>query len=113
MSDYTKGPWKVEEIEDNGGAFLVNCVTPRMSGGAATNGNSWVGTVWTPKTGKKYSAGHRTRTLHDYREAEANARLISAAPDMYEALKLALPQSNDQATVNVIKAVLLKAEGKD
>ena len=115
MSKYTKGPWKVKEIEDNGGTFLVNCAVPRMTGGAASNGNSWVGTIWTPKTGKKYSAGHRTRTLRDYREAKGNAHLISACPDMYEFI---VSLENDDAQIpgfmwDLRNTVLRKAEGID
>ena len=117
MSDFTKGPWKVEEIDDNGGSFMVNCGTPRKSGGADSNGNNWIGTVWTPKTGKKYSAGHRKRTLYDYREAEANAHLISAAPDMYEACKDALDllqSCGDEHTriAERLKQAINKADGK-
>lgn len=43
----------------------------------------------------------------------SDAHLISAAPDMYEALKKALRESNNQSTVVLIKKALAKAEGKE
>ena len=58
--------------------------------------------VLTPITGlDRHDIGIRTGPTHDARpgygdgETEANARLIAAAPDMYEALKEILDWAND------------------
>lgn len=57
-------------------------------------------------------------TLVDNKEKRANANLIAAAPDMYEALKLALEEHNkkydkctDCAVYTKITKALAKAEG--
>ena len=57
---------------------------------------------------------------HTDDECEANARLIAAAPEMYEALKEAEaelyqvpPADNEQLrTLEIVRAAIAKAEGK-
>ena len=46
---------------------------------------------------------------------EANAHLIAAAPDMYEALKAALERGsmNEQPDWHLIRTAVAKAEGRD
>jgi len=101
MSGYTKGPWTT------GPAFVVKAVTKDDLSRTVTN---WVAEC--PKSGVK-----------PIEEAYANARLIAAAPDMHEALKVAeiaseeLCQGQDPAnecwnTLRMIRAALAKAEGK-
>jgi len=43
---------------------------------------------------------------------EADARLIAAAPDMYEACLFALERANDSDTRSVLRAALQKAQGE-
>lgn len=79
-----------------------------------------IATVWVRKVDPE--CGGNLGTVPD-EEGEANARLIAAAPDMYEALKVAeiaseeLCQGQDPAnecwnTLRMIRAALAKAEGK-
>jgi len=46
-------------------------------------------------------------------EIEANAYLISAAPDMYEALKEAFEKSHNPEVEIILMKALAKAEGKE
>ena len=45
-------------------------------------------------------------------EQEANARLIAAAPDMLEALHLALPYVRNDNTASVMRAAIARATGE-
>ena len=45
-------------------------------------------------------------------ELEANARLIAAAPDLLEALRLALPYVRNDNTASVMRAAIAKATGE-
>ena len=87
---HTKGTWYVEETECQGKEFKVNTKEPRIGGERDSNGHDWICSVWTPKTGEKYKMGHRGRCLNDYKEAEANARLIASAPRLLTALWVAI-----------------------
>ena len=58
------------------------------------------------------------RAKKDPKEIEANARLISAAPEMYEALQQSLIALNDHPDLHygvkqIIQKALAKAEGKE
>lgn len=50
------------------------------------------------------------RQLQQFLEAEANARLIEAAPDLFEACKAALEDVDDWR--GLMDAAITKAEGK-
>ena len=59
----------------------------------------------------------RASTPEEAQEIQANAQLISAAPDMYKALEDALDDiiseyPEDWASIKTIRAALAKAEGK-
>ena len=45
-------------------------------------------------------------------EQHANARLIAAAPDLLEALRLALPYVRNDNTASVMRAAITKATGE-
>lgn len=104
---HTPGEWFVVESDEAGKEFKVNTKKPRNSvyadadpgcgGGAASNGNDWICSVWTGKTGKRYSGGHFKRTLTDFREAQANAHLIAAAPTLLKSLQNMLVQFGGMA----------------
>jgi hypothetical protein len=49
----------------------------------------------------------------DYAEAEANARLISAAPDMIEALHNALAAGLPDVVADAVRAAIAKATGEE
>lgn len=94
--EYTKGVWKVSS---RGRDIYVNDKTSRH---------------------EKYIA-YLTHLLLDPNEVKANAHLIAAAPDMYEALKelleVARPLSPGLSTVTehdlaIATKALSKAEGK-
>jgi len=80
--NYTKGPWKTTEI------------------------NYYIHNVWTDEP-------HRSAQVGECRgiDRAANARLISAAPDMYEELKRLIEISGWDETHPAVKAIA-KAEGK-
>ena len=93
MSAYTKGPWEVDRR-----------ASTRVTDGADT-------TI--------ASAGMASRTMED---AQANARLIAAAPDLLEALKgiyAGVVSGSDRVNINVsvgafqaMELAIAKAEGK-
>lgn len=79
MSKHTKGPWKVIPYNDNGDhGFAVQ----------NASGEQICET-------KRYSNGWRTKL---YDQAQDNAKLIAAAPDMLEAL-LAVVNAHEGAIV--------------
>lgn len=47
-----------------------------------------------------------------FHEAQANARLIAAAPDLLEACQLAIDQSTNRIVIGVLKNALKKATGE-
>jgi len=121
MDEYkhTPGPWGWSvDNDDTGKEFKINC-TPRIEGGHQSNGASWICSVWTPKTGKRYSCGHRTRTLRDFVEAQANAFLIAAAPDLLEALEATerymteTGVSHEYPVMTNARAAIAKATGQE
>lgn len=88
MDNHTKGKWEIEVSNEAGKEYKINTTEKRKGGGPASNGNSWICSIWTPKTGGKYAGGHRKRSLGDYVEAKANAHLIAAAPELLQVCEL-------------------------
>ena len=111
MAEFTPGPWiaelgEIHEVRDTEGGRI--CILTQLRG--------------------RYGLGGRRADS----ESPANANLIAAAPEMYEALQMALaaeqtrlyslPASDEyevsvakdgcSARIGRIKAVLAKAEGK-
>ena len=89
--EYTKGEWKQHEHLDTGEMFITS-------------------------NAKNIAFTSRPRTKEDKLEVGANAQLIAAAPDMYEALisasgSLKLYDPGSPAIDEIAKA-LAKAEGK-
>lgn len=92
--NYTKGSWYIEENDENEeiGPYRIESQSVTIAGDVSGIGI----------------------------EAQANASLISAAPDMYEALKQALkiieaePEACGiyKANAQLIKNAILKAEGR-
>jgi hypothetical protein len=107
MTGYTKGPW------DHRQAYNMLKDEIGVSGRA-------LATVWVRKDDPECDCN--LGTVPD-EEGEANAIMISATPDMYEALKVAeiaseeLCRGQDAAnecwnTLRMIRATIAKAEGK-
>ncbi len=66
---------------------------------------------------EKVTSVCRVRIRHKEEETEANARLIAAAPEMYELLKLLIDQPEDSGLRRQVfdqaEKLLAKIEGKD
>jgi len=88
---HTRAPW-YKHLEGDRLCVSSSGVTNH---GNKSNGQDWICSVWIPKTGEEYAYGHRNRTAKDYFTAEANARLIAAAPDLLEALEMVRDADND------------------
>ena len=97
MGKYTQGPWRVDESHINGS---INA-------------------------GKRHVAIANFYNCHDEEvrvtreQQEANAQLISAAPDLFEALKIILEYPygdasplDDPLVMNQARAAIRKAEGE-
>ncbi len=100
--DYTRGEWKASKTKEDERRFVsyIDC------------GYKTIARTMLPSQGREALTG----TME---EAEANARLISATPDMYEALVMASEilrhegyQGNQPVLLQINKA-LAKAEGKE
>ncbi|HBC94336.1 MAG TPA: hypothetical protein DCZ10_15915 [Pelotomaculum sp.] len=102
-SEFTPGPWKARDYTNNEGDVWIDCNAFACKG----KGKSLGGTL---ATVHKNGTGKGTM--------EANARLIAAAPDMYEALKRImdeLPAKRDwldPVSEQMALAALAKAEGE-
>ncbi len=108
MPGYTKGPWKVTVDGNNGEIATIHGTTrlPTEEG----LGQEWVH-IQPEDTTEWY--------LREGDEKLANAKLMAAAPDMYEALVDAMTEINSMkptpalvAVALIAKAALAKAEGK-
>ena len=113
--NHTAGKWFVELTEDKGKEYKISTDCPRNPWGHPLNGDAWVCSVWTPKTGETYAHGHRNRELRDYKEAEANANLIAVAPELYDVCKQLLSENaidKNHCLHNVIIGLIGRAEGK-
>lgn len=97
MSRHTPGPWRLSERPQAG--YGVVAEKPKVSGGTDA--------ICTCRP------AYRTDKSHD--EAEANARLIAAAPDLLETLKIARKCLRNCHYVGpereMIDAAIAKAEG--
>lgn len=92
-SKHTPGPW-IAEVDDNG----ENLGIMSEAGKAVVAGCGCCGSPWSDKT-----------------HAHANARLIAAAPELLEALKMVLQHGridNSEKRMNVVSAAIAKAEGR-
>lgn len=96
MSKATPGPWTFEKFKD--GMCCIQAILPRDGGGTYLQGLAWTVGLTPPAD-------------------EYNARLIAAAPEMYEALKavMALPDNRTteewRAAHAKMRAAIAKAEG--
>lgn len=86
MTKHTKGPWQVKFWK------AANYVTLHIQ--ACNEKAEWIARI------------------ENREESEANAALISAAPEMLEALKLALSLFPNEMRGSLVEAAIAKAEGK-
>ena len=115
MSDFTKGPWHV--------MCITNADTDCDCGYILDEGGTCIGQVFVDDGKLVSDGGNDSPPLE---EAMANASLIAAAPDMYEALKACIDELNsihsqygdtDNAAhhshaLAIASASIAKAEGK-
>jgi len=91
MTEYTPGPWVVDPDDRPGMEYNIHVVS---------------------RCGLICFMAHSGKA--DNSEFEANAHLISAAPEMYKALLEVRHHANDECGFMVnVTAALAKAEGKD
>lgn len=94
---YTPGPWK---ISGHKGLFVEPLGVQSCHNEWGSNGNSIIG----------QSEIYTKRTI---KEAQANARLMAAAPDLLEALEqIADDKGNADFTINEIKQIAQNAIAK-
>lgn len=106
-NSYTRGPWKV--YDEGSDTIYVGTVSA----------NEKAGWMHDSICALYFDAADNYDTNNDYRlfdNAVANSHLISAAPDMYEALKLCkelfTAKGLDNLGLVIIEAAIAKAEGK-
>ena len=105
MSKFTKGPWSVAD------GLKICGIAERDLPGCAFPG---------PRKGEPVLLAYLVGNCADNDQVRANAALISAAPDIYAALKMAEgyiygvatnePEEQDKL-MGIIKSALKKAEG--
>ncbi len=106
MSGFTKGPWTIHE--DKGRDFGNGDID---YGGFRIDapGIEQIAFVW--RSNRRFGS----EEMFGAGEAEANARLIAAAPELYEALEKIVREhdcTNPEATVRTARAALAKATGE-
>lgn len=105
---YTPGPWAYIPSNENHGPYVVN------DGGAGDICDCY---TMSNLSDRSVINGGESKPIHfQYEEADANARLIAAAPDMLAALNLidaylyaTAPESNER---QIVQRAIAKAEGK-
>lgn len=90
MSKHTSGPWEVTEPNGRGMGIGIG----------STQGYPYLPRAW---------LGHETRSEEQW----ANARLISAAPDLLEACEAALSMGDTKAVRQKLSAAYRKAMGEE
>ena len=79
---YTQGPWEVEPTHIDDPAFISDIHAPHQDNPSENGTDPTVATTW-------------YRSVDG--QAEANARLISAAPELFEALKTLMEWEGNEA----------------
>lgn len=105
MIKFTKGPWKISPLIPNQGGRLISALE-------GTNNFFYVCDVHSVQDWKK----SRTDIIEDKEKTMANADLIAASPDLYEALYLLVSRAtaSEEKMSCFIKAkkALAKARGE-
>lgn len=107
---HTPGPWEfvLHDDGDTSGVTFEIRMGSRLGG---ANG-------WEPQHQIEYEAASNEESPDQFTEAEDNARLIAAAPDLLEALRGLVglfddPTPYDSATtINAARTAIAKAEGR-
>ncbi len=97
MTGHTKGPWVIKE--------------PRHPDHAGASYDVY-GPDWDQSAPRRDWPWRVASVTHSSPQSEANARLIAAAPDLYEALENILESTYDENTKIVARAALAKARGE-
>lgn len=103
MSNHTAGPWTARRVDNQ--QWEIDA----LHGDTTIKHASWLGLA------SVYGSDDMSRESRMV--AEANALLIAAAPEMLDALKLAVDTFENggwpSATIVIAKAAIAKAEGND
>lgn len=97
MTVHTPGPWRLEVGKDNLNTITDEPIYGGIYSAPTEDSEGWaIARVWS-----------------DYGNAEADARLIAAAPELLEALEQALQLINNQsALAEKMRAAIAKARGE-
>lgn len=103
MPKFTPGPWETDSIYECSGDATISIL--------ANDGEIWIADVFVIHEGAP----------DDPEEGIRNAKLMAAAPDLYEACKAALqdyrninyPTDTHKAIMKQLQQALAKAEGRD
>jgi len=106
---HTEGPWDFWDMDEYGFHVFAD------KWGDRTKGQDCRLSIAAIRYGRSHDEAHE-----NYFEAEANARLISAAPDMYQALSSIANTYDERWSVgsqerrigDLARSVLAKAEGR-
>lgn len=107
---HTPGPWECV-LDDDGETCTVTFIVRMGSHLGGANG-------YQPQHRIEYEVAAPEEALDEFCEAEANARLIAAAPDLLSALKEAVSEfahlegMNDRGVEVRCVAAIAKAEGR-
>lgn len=105
---HTPGPWEYVPSNENHGPYVTN---------GWGSGDICDCYVMSNPSALAICNGGTSKPIHmQHDEADANARLIAAAPDLLEALKEIVGNGNatgrsPQIMVNIARVAILKAEG--
>ena len=105
-AQFTPGPWKLEYDDDDFAGTFTLCMATAIKNRGMYNANHLIDLyegVWDDDI--------------DFAETRANAQLISAAPELYEALKaisedVDLALDSDSANLQRARAALARARGE-
>ena len=102
MGKYTPGPWAFDWEDDNRTWAIVKSPTGKIVANVNTESGPYIAPL-----------------VSDKMPAQANAQLISAAPDLFEALKIILEYPygdasplDDPLVMEQARAAIRKAEGE-
>ena len=104
---HTPAPWEYVPGNENHGPYVAN------HWGAGDICDCYV--MSNPRDYAICNGGTSRPINHQGEEADANARLIAAAPEMYEALKLVMQHGridDSEHRMNLVAAAIAKAEGR-
>jgi hypothetical protein len=96
---HTPGPWRILPEEDDKEYIRIR-------------GTVWGGFYKITNVPKPQDTGHLTLNAQNLAEVRANAALIAAAPELLEALILAVEDEPNACFADTARAAIAKAKGE-